>query len=217
MKYARSIVVLVLALAITVLSGVLQGSYARRWGTQGGESKLAERLLSFPESFATWTTRDSHEMSDIAVQLLQPSAYFNRRFVGSEGQVINASVILGAHGPISVHTPEICYSSQDYSIAQPRRAVTIKTPSGQEAEFWMLTMRSNDVEQRLLRVYYAWSTDGNWKAVESPRFAYIGQPHLFKFQMACIIAPEDESRVDPAGQQFLQDFVPAFISQLERS
>ena len=215
MKTVLGVLVIVVALTLTVGGGMLQGSYARRWGTTEHEMQLASRLEQVPEQFAGWTKRESYEISDAAQRLLQPSGFFNRSYVGPNGEQVGVAVMLGAHGPISVHTPEVCYSSRDYKQLATRETVAIKDVSGDETQFWKLTFKSNNVDQSGLRVYYAWSTDLEWKAAKWPRYEYFGQPYLFKIQLASRVNPDSaDADDDDACRRFLKDFVPVLKQQL---
>ena len=213
MKKTRGLAALGFALALTVAAGMLHGSQSRRWGASPEEQKLGRRLDALPEEFAGWTLNQKYEISDAAKRLLQPTSYVNRSYIGPNGEQVGAAVILGAHGPISVHTPEICYSSRDYKQLGPREAVTITDSAGKKSQFWKLTFQSQSVDQSGLRVYYAWSPTADWKAVESPRFDYYGEPYLFKIQVACPVSLETDDP-DDAARRFLQAFVPAVKRQL---
>jgi hypothetical protein len=158
--------------------------------------------------------RKSHELGATAQVLLKPSGYLHRSYYAPDGTQVNVAVILGAHGPISVHTPEVCYDSRDFTALGQREAVTLKDSAGNEAEFWKLTFRSTTVDQAGLRVYYAWSPDADWEAVDSPRWTYFGQPYLFKIQLACAVDPESDDQED-ACRRFLVDFMQQLKQQLE--
>ena len=116
-------------------------------------------------------------------------------------------LLVGPAGPTSVHTPDVCYRSQDYIQEAPREAVGIKARAedgGQGGSFWMLPLRPNQLEAKRLRSYYAWSDGERWEATENPRLTFGGKSLLYKLQLAAP-APSDPS--EDLGRLFLQSFL----------
>jgi hypothetical protein len=118
-------------------------------------------------------------------------------------------VILGPPGQISVHTPEVCFSSQAYTRESKRRKERLAGPHGAQDEFWLLTFRANDLHGGLLSVGYGWSTGGHWTAPNDPRFKYGGYPYLYKIQLSANIATDIKASEEDPCLKFLADFVPA--------
>jgi hypothetical protein len=202
---------LLAAIGLTAVSGVVHGRLSGRWGRPPESLALAERLKQLPPDVGDWKVRNSYDLAQDVRDILECAGYVNRQYVNQQtGDTVAVAVLLGPAGPISVHTPEVCYSSREFNTTRPRRAVEIRDAAGGEAEFWSMTFESTRVEKTLLRVYYAWSTDGGWTAAENPRFGYAGQPYLFKIQLAAQLpAGSDLAKNDPC-RDFLQDFIPAF-------
>ena len=92
------------------------------------------------------------------------------------------AVIVGPPGPISVHTPEICYSGAEYTQIGERQAVFLGD-GGAKQSAW-LTQFPRTTSRGMACVYYAWSDGGNWKAADQPRVSFAGRPLLYKFQLA---------------------------------
>ena len=66
-------------------------------------------------------------------------------------------------------------------------------------ELWSTTLQSTRLDASYLRVYYGWSTGGAWSAPADGRFAFVGQPYLYKIQVAGVLpSMDDESASDPA-------------------
>ena len=156
------------------MSGVIHGRLSHRWGPTRSSLEAAKKLKSFPEQFGDWKLESSDEMGKDVVEMLQCTGYFSRVYVNRKsGETVNVAVILGPPGQISVHTPEICYSSREFSIMGERKRVAIgNTPSARET-FWHVDFqRKNSLQEDQLAVYYAWSTGGLWLASEDPRFQF---------------------------------------------
>lgn len=196
-------------LALTLVSGFVQGKLTNRWGRPADLTAAAEQFRQIPTEFGEWQLQKPEKMSDIVVDMLQCAGYINGSYVNrSTGEVVNAFVILGPPGPISVHTPEVCYSSKNYEISESRSRVKIGDPKTSQNELWAMTLRSNDVSADLLRVYYGWGNAGHWTAPESPRVTYGGDSLLFKIQLAAYLPPDTDLNQQDTCRRFLEAFLP---------
>lgn len=206
---ATSYLVLGALLALTVISGLVQGKLANRWGLPADMTAAAQRFNEIPTSFGPWKLQKAEKMSDQVVEILECAGYINGSYVNqSTGEVVNAFVILGPPGPISVHTPEVCYSSKNYQITESRSRVKIGDQETSDNEFWAMTLRSSDVNADMQRVYYGWGNAGYWTAPESPRITYGGDPLLFKIQLAAHLPPDTDLSQGDTCSRFLEAFVP---------
>jgi len=233
--------------AVTLLSGYVHGRFYNRWGIPGDMKAkvpmvdaLKQRLKT--EGFGDWKMVEDLPMTDVVRNTLEiPTVgkpedrksdqeetfpkhnpnllygYINGVFRNDNGEVVRGFLVLGPPGPISVHTPEVCYSSQAYEIKEKRRRVRIfpeseasdeEEAAPREDEFWALTMRSNDLDADILRVYYAWTNTGNWSAVYSPRVSFGGDPMLFKMQLAANLPPDRNLEEGDTCRAFLQALLP---------
>jgi hypothetical protein len=147
--------------------------------------------------------------------MLQCSDFINRQYLDqTTGQTVSVFVVLGPAGPVSVHTPDVCYSSVHYQVLGPRQAVEVRDAAGGQTEFWAVTLESTRIDKSLLRVHYAWSPDGRWTAPQNPRFSCAGLPYLLKVQVAASLPAGTDLAQDDPCQSFLEDFVPVFIQHV---
>jgi hypothetical protein len=125
-------------------------------------------------------------------------------------------LLVGPAGPTSVHTPDICYSSQDYAQEGPREATQVQaTDKGQTASFWVLKLRPNSLDAGRLTSYYAWSDGGRWEASENPRWTFGGKPMLYKLQLAAPTPPVAQASKPDPGTLFLQSFLAKGVWPLQ--
>jgi hypothetical protein len=195
---------------LTLFSGYVQGRLSNRWGPTADMKAAAKRFDQIPRKFGSWEMVDEVPMEDRVTEMLElpENGYLNGKFVNqSTGETIDAFIILGPPGPVSVHTPEICYSSKDYDRSDER--VAVKIGSGADAhEMWSITLRSNSVHKDRLRVYYGWGNADRWTAPYSPRFKFGGHGMLFKIQLAALLPPEASGESDDACKRFLEEYLP---------
>ena len=199
---------IILVVVFTVLSGVIQGRMSNRWGPPRDVLAAAEKLDDIPSQIGIWRLTSSDEITQSTLTMLECTGYILRTYENQEtGETVRVSVLLGPSGPMSVHTPEICYSSQDYTIHEQRRQVPIAIDGSNES-FWALTFQSNNLDADMLRVYYAWNPGDNWSAPEDPRFEFASHPFLYKIELASYLPPGTDVETDDPCRKFLQDLVP---------
>ncbi len=215
-----SILSLAAVIAVTLAAGVLQGRIRNRWGASESMLAAAQNLQDVPRKFGgpqndRWQLQSAEPMSDDAAEMLECTGnivrtYENRR----TGEVVSLFVVVGPTGPTAVHTPEVCYSSQDYEVRDVRQPLAIADEQGQEDQFWALTFKSKRVQQDLLCVCYAWGTGGRWSAPNDARFAFVGRPYLYKIQLASKLPRGTDLKTNDTCRQFLQDFLPVLRQYL---
>ena len=120
-----------LVVAMTVASAVLQGRIRNRWGPSESMQAAAQELGKAPNSFGgpqndRWqliVTETTDRFPDDVIEMLECSGYINRCYENRRtGEKVDVFVVIGPTGPISSHTPEICFSSQNYSSHDTHRA-----------------------------------------------------------------------------------------------
>ena len=127
---------------------------------------------------------------------------------------VNMIYLVGPAGPLAVHTPEVCYGSNNYQVVERARSKTITDVDGKQHAFSVITFRENRAGNRRLRVYYGWNRDREWVAPSIPRTAFAGVRSLHKLQIATHLEGDEE--VD-AGERFLQESLPLFREIYKRS
>jgi Protein of unknown function (DUF3485) len=205
---ARFLILLALGIGITGTAGLVCGRISQRWGPVPDLLAAAQHLKSFPSQFGDWQLLDETPIPDAVVQTLSCAGYVNRQYVHRQsGATVSVAVTVGPSGPISVHTPEICYSSRDFVVAGDRKRTTLMDPQGLPDSFWHVSFRPNGLSADQLRVYYAWSTGGAWTAADSPRIAFAGRPLLYKLQMSTLVATAETDTVQDPCSIFLADLL----------
>lgn len=209
MKHSLFWLAMVLVVGMTLLSGVLHGRMRNRWGPSPDTVFAADKLAEIAQQFGDWRLQSTGELDETARAMLECSGYFVRDYQNRvTGDVVSVMVLLGPPGPISVHTPEICYPSRNYQSRGERQQVTIPGPAGKGDTFWALDYKTDSVQGDLFRIYYAWNTGDYWSAADDPRFAFAGQPYLYKIQLSTRLPLGTKPGADDPCRKFLQDFIP---------
>lgn len=211
MKRLPFSVAVLLAVGLTILSGVIHGRMSNRWGLSVDALAAAGRLKEIPHEFGDWRLQSSEDLDKVSQEMLQPAGYFVRKYENQQtGDVVGVTLLLGPPGSISVHTPEVCFGSRNYESRGERQKVAIRGPAGSDDEFWSLDYKLTGLRGGQLRVYYAWSSGDRWLALQDARFWSAGLPYLYKIQLSSLLPPgATDSPSDDPCRRFLQDFVPA--------
>jgi hypothetical protein len=208
-----------MTVAITIASGILQGSLSNRWGASQEQRRVGAKLEQCPKDVPNWKLHAEKPLEQVAIDQLIPYGYFQREYVSCDsGDMVSVTVIVGPSGTLSVHTPEVCYAGLNFDQLEERKVIDIPDPSGQNT-IWKVALRSKKVDQRIMENYYAWSEGDRWVAAENPRYSFATRPYIYKIQLQNI------SQADPAGKanpsvdpsiRFLTDFLPILQKYLEK-
>jgi hypothetical protein len=210
---------IVLVVALTVASGVIQGRIRNRWGPSETMQAAAQELGNVPEKFGgshddRWQLKRTDTLPSDVVEMLECTGYINRCYENRRtGEEVNVFVVIGPTGPIASHTPEICFSSQNYKSRDEHQRVVIPTAE-EDDELWALSFKTKNIREDLLRVYYGWTTSGRWTATSDPRFAFVGSPYLYKIQLASEMPAGTNLKTTDTCREFLKDFLPVLRKHL---
>ena len=202
----KFLALLALGLTITVAAGLVYGRASQRWGPAPDLAAAAKQLDGMPTEFGDWQLVKNIPMDDDAIRMLQCAGYVNRQYVnGRTGETVNVAVTLGPSGPISVHTPEICFSSQDYTPVDDRKRIELPDQLDGQQSFWKVVFQPNNGTADSMSVCYAWSAGNGWEASDHPRFEFAGQNVLYKLQIASLVAAAAVNDKQGPCERFLSD------------
>lgn len=212
-----------LGIVLIVAAGILNGQKTDRWGIAEKVEAAADRLKRVPPAFGDWYSTDL-EISQYQIQQAEAVGYLSRRYVNrTTGDSVSVMILCGRHGPISVHPPTVCFTGAGWNLdaSEKRRELTFSTDKPAHA-FWQADfLKTEDGIAERQRTYWAWSTDGNWRAPDNPRFAFAGSPYLYKMYVTYFL-PDRSAQVglsddeendetstshDPA-YRFMHEFLP---------
>ncbi len=200
----KTILLLILCVSLTVLSGVLRGMVDQRWGLGESAQAAAIRVEGLPEELGKWKATHVEELDDEAKNMLRCVGNTVRNYVHQDTkQSVSVVFMVGPAGPLAIHTPEVCYGSANFTTAEQRQQKKIKDVNGDEHPFSVITFEENKMGKRLLRVYYAWNKGGEWVAPDTPRTSFAGVPMLYKIQLATN-SIDDSTNMD-AAEKFLME------------
>ena len=137
----------------------------------------SERVIELPKEFGDWTSVDSQNSDEDAMRR-GGAVQFLSRVCKLRGTNETQSVLLlcGKPGPLSVHTPEVCFAGAS-NAANPDQQRWKPT---EDSEFTWQSFTSRVEGQPNLEVAWAWTVDGKWMSPDVPRLTYGREPFLYK-------------------------------------
>jgi hypothetical protein len=211
MNNTRSIVMMVFVVAVTFSAAILHGRWTNRWGSPTALGEAANVFARLPSEFGGWHKLKSEELTANVRGILQCQDYVQAVYENQQtSEQVLLTLLLGPPGPMSVHTPEICYASVDSVEIGSRKRVQLP-PESSENSAWMVQFReAHQPAQGITRVYYTWGDGLSWNAVEEPRITYGGSPYLFKMQVRVPLPEGAEKESSDSARSFIAALVPAF-------
>ncbi len=198
------ILVTLFAGASIVASGYLHGLWTERWGKGEEPIRLAASLAQLPRQIGEWEAEDlEHKPTSLDQEL---AGSLQRRYTHiPTGESVTVAILCGRPGPICIHTPDVCYGASGFDVGKPVKTAVPNLP----AEFWMAdAIRQRTGETTQLRIFWAWSHQGEWQAVNDPRTSFASHPALLKMYVIRELVQKGEKVENDPCLQFLQVFVP---------
>jgi len=196
---------LLIGVAAVAASAYDSGRQSGRWQKLTGVDTVAERLKNVPSQVGDWRaderTMDPHELEVAGVVQYVSRLYTNRK-TGDRVQIL---LICGRPGPIAAHPPEVCYASAGYVPEKQAERVAIGSDEFKAGKFVKSKPR-NDA----LKILWAWSTDGDWKAPDYPRQAFgRSTTALFKLYVIRQVPSDEAAGSKDPSVEFLDVMLPA--------
>jgi hypothetical protein len=206
---------LLLVVALLVVDGIVYGLWTNRWRSPEELHQAVARVASAPMAVGEWQGEDGKPLSQAEIEAAGfegniVRAYRNR----VTGQRINVMLACGRPGPLSVHTPDICYRGAGYEVM---KSIARRDEQAAEAELWQAYFSKPDqLSPTELRVVWTWNAKGAWEAPanELARFRFAGAPALYKLYVIQEVVPGDRDGADEACAEFLREFLPALNKEL---
>lgn len=195
------------ALPLLVAFGIAEGLWSNRWATSRDVEQAAARLGSIALTVDDWDGAAA-ELDARQLQIGEIKGHLVRRYVHRPtGTPLTVLIVCGEPGPISVHTPDVCYGGAGYRMTGPPvKSAVETTPS---AEFWMARfIKAEAVAPEPLRILWAWNDGQGWTAADSPRLQFARSRALYKLYVVRPLSGPEEASDKDLSLAFLRRFLP---------
>jgi hypothetical protein len=198
----------VIVFAAVLVAGVVPGLWTGRWEPTTDLEAAAARMAQVPLVVGDWEGQDL-PINSREVAAAQATGILRRQYVHRQTRaVVTLALVCGRPGPVSVHTPDVCYRGSGFE-EQGREFRT--EPLGASGDKFIVRrfVKSTVAVPEHLRVFYGWSAGGAWEAPENPRLTFARQPVLYKLYAIRQLAQPNESAADDPALEFLVALLPA--------
>lgn len=194
---------------LVLLDGSLCGYWGGRWKANEQLAASTAKLERLPLTFGDWQG-ERQELEAKIVERAGFSGYVLRRYENQRGEVVSILLACGRPGPLSVHTPEICYGGAGFVMAgDAKRWTPAEEKNAPAADFWKVVFaRPNSTSPEKLQVLWSWNKNGVWVAADHPRWTFAGTPVLYKLYVTQSFVPHEEGAEGETCQEFLREFLP---------
>jgi hypothetical protein len=195
-------------------AGVAEGLWTNRWVASQALDEATARLDAVPLSVGDWDGQ-VEKLDERQAARAGFSGFLLRRYIHRVTKArVSLLVACGRPGPISVHTPDICYAGLGYELTTPPHSLTVEVPGlSRPAELMLGRFQKPGVAApERLTLFWSWSSTGEWLAPRYPRLAFARESALYKLYVIC---PEPGAgRGEAAGRELIRTFLPTLNRSL---
>jgi hypothetical protein len=198
--------------------GVVHGVYTDRWGPSGQLEQALAGLPRIPSRIDKWGGEDlPFDLQELSRAGIRGGVF--RRYTNQDTrEEISFLVVCGRGGPISVHTPDICYAGAGYQQLDKEQRKEVAIGDGSSHTFSVARFAKPGVVPTQMEIYWTWSRDGiDWRAPENPRLALARAPALYKMYVSREFKPKSREESRPSCETFLRQALPAIRQALPNS
>jgi hypothetical protein len=195
------------------VGSIVHGSFTGRWKPLPPIDTYSQRLMHLPAIMGPWVAVDAPLDDPDSLASAGIQAYFSKSYRNQQThEQISVLVVCGRPGPISVHTPDICYRSAGYTATNEPSLVDLKTPANKKVRVWSANFLPPSSRVGALPLQIQWTWIGE-KGIESPanaRLAFAFLPALFKIY---IVAEDTTQSKHNAAIKTSADSVNVFTAE----
>jgi hypothetical protein len=199
------------ASALVIVCGAVHGFWSDRWQQPVETAAAAARMDALPLEAGDWIGAPlevkNPQTGGVAGTLYR--RYENHR----TGDAATVFLVCGRSGPVSIHTPEVCYAADGFVVGAKS-----KTPLGDnDAAFFSAdAVKSKAAVETRLRIFWGWNDGKGWTAPDDARFTYVAYRHspvLYKlYVQRDLNGPAQASREEPC-----QSLLKVLLPELDRT
>lgn len=196
------------AVVLIVATGIVHGFWSDRWAPAAEPQKAADRLATIPMTIGDWDGKEPETPGERVPGVI---GSLQRRFTHRvTGATVMIALVCGRPGPVSIHTPDSCYTASGYDFGK-------QTPVGigPGVQFWTAdAVRVKATEETRLRLFWAWNPGNGWTAPDDSRTAFARFAALHKLYVIRELNSLSEPVKDDPALAFLRVLLPELDARL---
>ena len=217
MKITLTLIAGVMAVGITLYSGLLHGRIRHEFGLGQDLTEQTRYVESLPKSFGAlsdgrpaWVSAgEPKQMADEVVQLLECVGHFQAAYRSTlhPNWIVQVLLMVGPSGPLLVHSPGVCYPAAGNVKIGEDEVLKFRSAKGSIFELRVMNFTRSNLDGTKLRVGYTFSNGQNWENPIDARRHFAGEPFLYKLQFQTML-PSDHEIIE--DQDPIRDFARHF-------
>jgi Protein of unknown function (DUF3485) len=203
---------------LVLAAGALHGSFTGRWHTSAELENAVARLDSVPLQIGAWKCDERQMLDEADLRRGGIKGHFSGRYKNKlTGEAVSLLIVCGRPGPISVHTPDVCYGGAGYRAVEAQKQKDLSFKGGGSLSVWAIPFKAPAaLSSSNIEVSWVWNGGDGWKAPTNPRWTFASYPALYKLYVVRdlpALASEKkkdakEKKENDASKSFLQTFLP---------
>ncbi|HVS36738.1 MAG TPA: exosortase-associated EpsI family protein [Gemmataceae bacterium] len=202
----------IVASSLVAAAAVFAGLRTDRWGAAPNLGAAAARLQQTPMKIGDWEGQPI-ELDARQLTVAEVTGHIARRYVHRRtGEETTVVVLCGRPGPISVHSPEVCYPGAGFNLVGDATTFSTGGDGRPAADFFHGRFVKPGAVPEALDVAWAWKANGPWTASDNPRVAFAQASVLYKIYIIHRLAHPDDKLPEDSSR----DFLPVFLPELDK-
>lgn len=212
----RRLLPLISLAAIVVVVGAAHGVYSNRWSTSADLEERIRRLDLVPPVLGRWQA-EVDAQGNIIDELREDDlrrggikGHFYGRYKNLDtNELVTLLIVCGRSGPISVHTPDVCYGNTGFTQIGKQFRKDIAVAGNDNRSVWALKFKSPSTLARSeIEVNWAWNGGHGWMAPDEPRWTFAGYSSLYKLYVVRDVSSLAGAKEQDPSVSFLKVFLP---------
>ena len=210
---------IIVALVLVGALGAVHGIYTDRWGPSDELEKALEGMSRVPQQFGDWRGEDETYDPEMLTRAGVKAGVFRHYSNTRSGENVSFLLVCGRGGPVTVHTPDICYAGAGYKQIENEQQKEVRIDGGPPDLFKTTRFtKAGAVVPTNLEIYWTWSRDGiQWQAPTNPRLSLARSAALYKLYVVREYAPKSRAESADTCESFLRQAIPAIRQTLPAS
>lgn len=203
---------ILLGVVAVVAVTAVQGVFTDRWSGTDVSAELTRdgALLesSFPTEFGSWKMVSKGEADPAQLKAAGAVGHVTREYQNVDtGMRVGVFVVCATPHDASGHTPDRCYPSAGFEIAEQEHREMIPLERGGKAEAFSGAFRKPGES---LRILWTYAVTGKWIAPQIARIELANNPSVFKIYTIVDETNLPRGEGNRVGLQFLSELIPEF-------
>ena len=197
------------SLALVAAMGFVHGVYTDRWGRSAQLEQALAALPRVPATVGDWVGEDRAPLTDAVKRAGGIDGFVVREYRNPRtGDSVTFLLVCGRGGPISVHTPDVCFEGAGHRQLAPEKPQTIDA-DGRAGTFNVARFATTDVVPTHMEAFWGWSTDGQtWQAPDNPRASLARSRALYKLYVVRRFPVGSPQEKEKTCEDFLRRALP---------